>query len=94
MANSVVTVARTDGTPRRRIQLITGLNAHARISAITSGMVTSVSDWIAKKIAASTTTTTMIWMARMPSLPKPSAHRLHGARLAFSSTSCDSSCTR
>jgi len=90
IARSVITVASTDGMPRRRMKRITGANAHARISAITNGIVTRVSDWIAKKIPAATATTTMIWTARIPSLPKPSAHRLHGALVALSSTSCDS----
>ena len=90
IASSVITVASTEGTPRRRIQRMTGAKAHARISAITRGIVTRVSCRMVKMMAATTVTTTMIWMARMPSLPNPSAQRLHGALVAFSSTSCDS----
>ena len=94
IASSARSVATSDGTPRRRIHPITGANAHARISAMTSGIVTRVSCWIANTMPATTTTTTMIWIARMPSLPKPSAHRLHGARVALGSTSCVSTTTR
>ena len=79
--------------PRRRIQIITGWNAHASISAITSGIVTSGSCWMPQMMPAATATTRMICSARTPSLPNPSAHRLHGALVAFSSRSCDTSCT-
>ncbi len=75
-------VASTEGTPRARIQVMTGAKADARMSAITTGIVTSVSCWMPQMMPAATATTTMIWIERMPSRPKPSAHRLHGARRA------------
>ena len=85
IASSASRVATTEGTPRARSHPITGENAHAMMSASISGMTTTVSCRMPQITAATTITTTMIWMARVASIPNPSVQSRQGARLVCSS---------
>ncbi len=85
-ASSVSTVASTAGMPLRRIHMVNGPNADAKISARTSGMMTSETCRIPQISPATSTTTMMICTARMAKRPKPSAHRLFGGGWMASAT--------
>lgn len=86
-------MARSGGTPLARIQRIAGQDAEARMSAMISGIVTIVSVRMSQMIAPVTTTTRMICRQRMARLPKASAHRLHGLRVATGAIDAESSLT-
>jgi hypothetical protein len=70
IASSAMAVASALGTPLRRIQRIAGAKADARMSAIVTGIITSVSWVIAKTRPATATTTMMPCSALVANRPK------------------------